>query len=102
VSGNTFIHPRNATPAKATSAAYWWSEDLATFRATGATDLDGTTVTFVATPDTSVPGITTVITTVTGTDAASLFVRVQATKDRIIESPFRTCDNSDGEHPSSQ
>ena len=82
-SGNTFTftHPQNANPASDVSAAYRWSKDLATFRATGATDLDGSTVTFVVTPGTPAPGMTKVTATVTGTPAARLFLRVEVTKN---------------------
>ena len=82
-SGNTFTftHPRNATPASDVSAAYRWSKDLAAFHAAGATDLDGTTVSIVATPNTPAPGITTVTATVTGTPAARLFMRVEVTRN---------------------
>ena len=73
----TFTHPQNPTLASDVSAAYRWSKDLATFNATGATDLDGTSVTFVATPGTPAPGITTVTATVTGTPTARLFLRVE-------------------------
>ena len=82
-SGNTFTfsHPQNATPASDVSAAYRWSKDLAGFHAAGATDLDGTTVTLVAAPDTPAPGITTVTASVTGTPAARLFVRVEVSQN---------------------
>ena len=77
----TFTHPQNATPASDILVAYRWSKDLATFRATGATDLDGSTVPLVATPDTPAPGITTVTATVTGTPAVVLFMRVDVTQN---------------------
>lgn len=75
----TFSHPQNPTPADDVSApAYTWSTDLATFTADGAANA-GTTVTFVATPDTPVVGTTTVVATVTGTAIDKLFVRVGVT-----------------------
>jgi hypothetical protein len=77
----TFTHPQNATPAIDITAAYRWSKDLAAFHASGATDLDGTTVGFLATPNTPVPGITTVTATVTGPPAARLFMRVEVTQN---------------------
>lgn len=62
VSGNTVTHPKNATPAS--------------FPAGGATHGAGTTVTFTTQPNTPSPGITTV----TGTAASKLFVRVNVGK----------------------
>jgi autotransporter-associated beta strand protein len=76
----TFTHPQNATPASDVSATYRWSKDLATFNTSGAADGAGTTVTFVATPNTPTSGTTTVTATVTGTATAKLFVRVNVTQ----------------------
>ena len=76
----TFTHPQNAAPADDVSgAAYTWSTDLQTFTADGVAN-GGTTVSFVATPDTPVAGTTTVVATVTGTPITELFVQVGVTQ----------------------
>lgn len=82
VSGNTFTftHPQSAAAASDIAAAYRWSKDLAAFRASGATDGSGTTVTFTTQANTPAAGMTTVTATVTGTPAARLFVDVQVTQ----------------------
>ncbi len=66
MSGNTFTHLKTATPAS--------------FPAGGATDSAETTVNFTTQPNTPSPGITRVITTVTGTADSKLFVRVNVGK----------------------
>ena len=79
-SGNTFTftHPQNATPATGVTADYRWSKDLTTFHAGGASDGDGTTVTFSAV---TTAGVTTVTATVTGTPTAKLFVDVKVSQN---------------------
>ena len=81
-SGNTlsFQHPQNADPAADLVANYRWSSDLATWNNSGQTG-NGTTVVFSASPNTPLPGITTVTATVTGTNPSSLFVDLQVTTD---------------------
>lgn len=83
VNGNTFVftHPQNATPADGITAAYRWSKDLTTFRNGGQADGDGTTVTFVASPNTPTVGTTTVTATVTGTATSKLFIDVRVTQN---------------------
>jgi fibronectin-binding autotransporter adhesin len=76
----TFTHPQSGTPASDVQAAYRWSKDLATFHASGASDGDGTTVTFTTQPNTPAAGTTTVTATVTGTQVTRLFVDVRATQ----------------------
>jgi hypothetical protein len=77
-SGNTltFQHPQNPDPADDLTAIYRWSRDLQTWNLSGASN-GGTTVVFSASPDTPVPGITTVTATITGTPAPALFVELQ-------------------------
>jgi hypothetical protein len=83
VSGSTFTftHPQNATPASDLTAAYQWSQDLATFYASGASDGTGTTVAITAQPDTPAVGTTTVTATITGTATSKLFVNVKVTQN---------------------
>jgi hypothetical protein len=76
VSGNvfTFTHPLNNRPAIDISSSYQWSKDLSTFHADGATDPDGTTVSFSR--GTLSGGMVSVTATVTGTAISKMFVRV--------------------------
>jgi hypothetical protein len=75
----TFRHPRNSTPASDLTAVYQWSKDLATFRASAASD-GSSTVTFTTQADTPVAGTTTVTATVTGTATSKLFVIIKVTQ----------------------
>jgi alpha-L-rhamnosidase/Bacterial Ig-like domain len=77
----TFTHPQNATPAADMAAAYLWSKDLTTFKPSGTTDFDDTTVAITPRPDTPQAGTTTVTATVTGTAAPKLFVKVRVTRN---------------------
>jgi autotransporter-associated beta strand protein len=81
-SGNTFTftHQQSASPASDIAAAYRWSKDLATFRASGASDGSDTTVTFSTQANTPAAGMTTVTATVTGTPVNRLFVDVVVTQ----------------------
>jgi|GEM_PF-754568 len=80
-SGNTvsFQHPQNAVPASDVTAAYRWSPDLDAWNADGGTSA-GTTVDFVATPNSPTAGTTTVTATIGGTVPARLFVDLQVTQ----------------------
>jgi hypothetical protein len=80
-SGNTitFQHP-NANPSSDVSGAYIWSTDLTAYRGNGAVS-GGTTVSFLASPDTPTAGTTTVTATITGTVPSKLFVALGATKN---------------------
>jgi len=83
VSGDsfTFSHRQNATPADDITAAYRWSKDMTTFHADGATDGEGTTVSFSPSVDDPAAGTTTVTATVTGTALPErLFVDVVVTQ----------------------
>jgi autotransporter-associated beta strand protein len=77
-----FRHTLSATPASDLTAAYEWSTDLATWRASGASAGD-TTVTFgtpvVVSPGT--PSLVEVTATVTGTPASRIFARFKATQN---------------------
>ena len=77
-SGNalSFQHPQNPDPAEDLVANYRWSSDLDTWNNSGQTS-NGTTVVFSASPNTPLPGITTVTATITGTSPSSLFVDLQ-------------------------
>ena len=73
----SFTHPQG-TLADDLSAVYQWSKDLLTYHADGATDGEGTTVTFSTSTDT---GITTVTATISGGPVPDkLFVRVAVTQ----------------------
>jgi hypothetical protein len=76
-SGNTltFQHPQNPDPAEDLTAIYRWSLDLETWNTSGESN-GGTTVVFSASPDTPLPGTTTVTATITGTTASALFVEL--------------------------
>ncbi|RYD61825.1 MAG: LamG domain-containing protein, partial [Verrucomicrobiaceae bacterium] len=74
----TFQHPRNSSPATDVTGTYRWSSDLQNWNASGASQ-GGTTVTFVATPNTPGAGTTTVTATITGPTPAKLFVELNAT-----------------------
>ena len=76
----TFTHPQNATPASDVVGAYLWSKDLATWHGDGASDGDGTTVSFDAETDTPSAGTTTVTATVAGTPTDKLFVTIEVTQ----------------------
>ena len=71
----TFTYPQNANPITGLTAAHLWSKNLVDYNATGATDVDGTTVTFTTSPKTPVTGASTVTATVTGTATTKIFVR---------------------------
>ncbi|MEO5913242.1 MAG: immunoglobulin domain-containing protein [Luteolibacter sp.] len=75
----TFQHPQNATAASDLAPAYRWSTDLVSWNADLATS-GGTTVGFTASPNTPMPGITTVTATLTGTVPAKFFTGLQVTK----------------------
>ncbi len=75
----TFRHSHSATPATDVTAAYRWSPDLQTWHASGASH-GGTTVVFAAIPNSPAPGTTTVTATITGSQPASLFVELMATR----------------------
>ena len=80
--GNTFVftHPQNASPADDLSAYYEWSTDLNSFHDDGATNSNGTTLTFATQANTPAAGITTVTATITGTSTDQLFVRLAVTQ----------------------
>lgn len=73
----TFRHSRNPSAAADISARYQWSKDLATWNNSGVA-AGGTTVTFVAAPDSPAPGTTSVTATATGTVSNRLFYRLAA------------------------
>lgn len=76
----TFRHSTNPTAASDISARYQWSKDLVSWNNSGVA-AGGTTVTFVASPDTPAPGTTSVTATTTGTAAAKLFYRLSAVQN---------------------
>lgn len=70
----SFSHPINEAPASDLTAAYQWSTNLSAFHEDGATDLNGTTVSFsVGSP---VEGEVTITATITGHQPDRLFVTV--------------------------
>ena len=71
-----FTHPENAKPVDDLSAYYEWSTDLNSFHDDGATDSNGSTLTFATQANTPAAGITTVTATITGTSPDRLFVRL--------------------------
>lgn len=75
----TFQHPHNATPAADVAATYRWSLDLTTWHDSGASH-SGTTVVFSAVPNLPAAGTTTVTATLTGTQPATLFFELKATR----------------------
>ena len=77
----TFQHPQNATPASDVSASYEWSTDLVGFNMDGE-NVGGTTVSFVASPNTPVAGTTTVTATIEGTVPDQLFVTL-----KVVQTP---------------
>ena len=76
--GISMSHSRNSDLASDITASYQWSTDLSTWSASGET-VNGTTVTI--TTDDSVPGTTTATATVSGTDADSVFIKVNVSND---------------------
>jgi hypothetical protein len=54
---------------------------LTTFKDSGTTDFDDTTVAITPQPDTPQAGTTTVTATITGTAAPKLFVKVKVTRN---------------------
>lgn len=76
--GISMSHSRNSDLASDITASYQWSTDLSTWSASGET-VNGTTVTI--TTDDSVPGTTTANATVSGTDADSVFIKVNVSND---------------------
>jgi hypothetical protein len=72
-----FSHPLSNAPAGDVTASYRWSTDLRSFHDDGASDENGTTVSFSqATPSAGTVGVNT---TVTGTPVEKLFVIIEAT-----------------------
>ena len=83
VSGSTFTftHPQNASPADDINGpTYTWSTDLQNFFGDGASNGAGTAVSFSASLNTPVAGVTTVTATVTGASGANLYVKVGVTQ----------------------
>ena len=72
----TFQHPQNLTPASDVTAAYYWSLDLDTWNADGATS-GGSTVNFATQLDTPAPGMTTVTATISGAVPAKFFTNLE-------------------------
>ena len=72
----SFSHSLNATIASNVSYTYQWSTDLNEWKATGQTNMAGTTATIVATGS----GPVTVTTTITSGPAGKLFTRLVANK----------------------
>ncbi len=77
---STFRHSANPTAASDITPRYQWSTDLATWNNSGVA-AGGTTVTFVATPNSPTAGTTSVAATVTGTSSARLFFRLAAVQN---------------------
>jgi hypothetical protein len=75
----TFQHPRNPAPASDVSAAYRWSTDLTAWHGSGVEN-GGTTVTFTASPDAPVAGMTTVTAAMSGVVPAKLFSQLRVTQ----------------------
>ncbi len=71
----TFTHPVNENPASDLTMSYVWSTDLITFHADGATNANGTTVSF--SDGIPVPEGVSVTATVSGTDPGRIFVAVE-------------------------
>jgi len=74
----TFTHPLNASLASDISSTYYWSKNLGSFNADGAT-VDGTRVDFVRGSPSG--GMVTVTATATGTSIDKLFVKVGVTQN---------------------
>jgi hypothetical protein len=79
----TFSLSRNPTPARDLSFSYSWSKDLKNFYASGSTDAEGTQVDISTHEDTPAADTTTVTTTISGTPADTLFVRLEVIQDTI-------------------
>jgi len=75
----TFQHPKNSAPASDVSAAYRWSTDLTNWHDSGVAS-GGITVTFTASPNTPVAGMTTATAVVSGTVPAKLFAQLRVTQ----------------------
>jgi hypothetical protein len=76
----SFRHSTNANAASDIMPRYQWSKDLVSWTDSGVA-AGGTTVTFVAQPNTPAPGTTNVIATTTGTAATKLFYRLSAAQN---------------------
>jgi hypothetical protein len=74
----SFTHPMADPPAPGVQAEYRWAKDLTEFHADGATDADGTTVTFVR--GETVDGMVTVTATLEGTPTDRIFVALVVTQ----------------------
>ena len=70
-----FSHPMNENPATDLTAVFRWSKNLSRFHNDGESDLDGTSVDFVA--GTPIDGEVTVTATITGTSTERFFVTVE-------------------------
>ncbi|RYD20781.1 MAG: hypothetical protein EOP88_13730, partial [Verrucomicrobiaceae bacterium] len=75
----TFEHPSTATPPSGLTTSYQWSSDLATWHASGE-EVNGTTITLTASPDTPAAGTTRVTATITGSAPPAIFLHLQAVK----------------------
>ena len=75
--GSTFAfrHPMNENLATDLTAVYRWSKNLSNFHNDGDSDLDGTSVDFVA--GTPMDGVVTVTASITGTSTDRIFVTVE-------------------------
>lgn len=74
----TFSHPINSTPSSDITAVYKWSKDLTTFYADGATDPEGTSVSFAqGVPSDGRVGVTA---TITGSNKEKVFVQISVSR----------------------